>query len=1371
MDLKRINSLTGKKRFLLNYFNFQSIQAARREITGSDIAIYNYLKDEYNTIIEPVIELNKKNKAKNKRHKINYLKDFNVEAGYDNDKSKRKSERQMLYQSSLANKFFVLNFPKNMNACLKAISNKNETDVMFAYRNMINRRKNKVNQYSFEVNSIQDMKNKLLQLYLRQKNAFKISIQFSFVFEIVTEKNNIINYSYKVFHANSNKFYKEAALITNKEQLQRLMNTLNFDNIYNYIYSMRPSSAENIIGVTTLDVKIFDMNYRIGANIDLPKYILDSRSIISMDKSINNMCFWNCLAYHKLKDKRCFAIGKDLFQKFYNHKSNKNYLGFDIYNELEKFESQFKIGVNIFELGEYIEKENKYIYNDLRLTDIEDDKINLLLFKNHFCYIKDLSALEKTLFKCDKCGHLFCDSKDLKKHQPICGKEKTDTFVYFPQVYEPERNLILQYNEIFDCNCDFKYENFIVFDFESILLKVNKQTSKNMKITNKHQAVSVSIYSNVRGFEEPIFIENSEPKYLIKQMFEVFNLIALKVQGSMTEKYKPLYDKIDLLKESRQKCKFAQRLDDYVNHVPVIGFNSGFYDINLNIVEFINEMKNDKITSIKNGNSYKALIAGNLKFLDICQYLPPGYNLDTYVKAFNPNGMKKSIFPYEYLDSYDKLDEDINVLSQKHFYSSLKNKNISVVEWNEFLENKVNYEWRTIRDLLKFYNNLDVKPFLEAIVNHKNFFYDLGIDMFKDGFSLPALAEKIMFSYELKDFNETFINQHLKPNYKIDVYANINNKLKGYKEQDIQTNRYNENMFIVRADVCNTIFKQGGKCLYCWKRCYEDDWSLDRIDNIYGHNSDNCVLSCIACNKQRSDMLYKIFYRKKALVRYSFNNPLIYLIDEANKEVFYKLKQNITGGASIVFHRHHEVDVTRIKRPVYSEGQWRQGNDGKVVKNITGYDANALYLWCIGRDMLNGVLKYETYEGNNMDTFINDFEFGMLEVDIYTPKELYNFMGEFPLIFKNIEYEVPDDNGKMKKERKLISSFKGEKILIKSDRLKWLLSKGLKVSKIHGYIKAKRGKIFEKFVQVVSDFRRKGDVDKKFAIIAEMWKLVGNSAFGRTGMNKNKFYKTVYGDEHVYNKEVARQYFRDANEYGDVYEITKDKRKTMQNIPIQVACSIYDDSKLKMSSFYYDCVDKYLSREDYQYIEMDTDSAYMALTGEFESMIKPGMKDEFIKDRNNWFLRNDTDEHMKFDKRVAGLFKPEFVGRGIVALTSKSYYVKGFDSKDKLSSKGIQQSNNDLSYELYKKVLFEDEKHVAKNKGFRILNNKQVCNELIYVNDNEGNNTLIIRNHNTDETQTGRTIYMYELEKTGLTAKYNKRVILDDKVSTVPLDI
>lgn len=160
------------------------------------------------------------------------------------------------------------------------------------------------------------------------------------------------------------------------------------------------------------------------------------------------------------------------------------------------------------------------------------------------------------------------------------------------------------------------------------------------------------------------------------------------------------------------------------------------------------------------------------------------------------------------------------------------------------------------------------------------------------------------------------------------------------------------------------------------------------------------------------------------------------------------------------------------------------------------------------------------------------------------------------------------------------------------------------------------------------------------------------------------------------------------------------------------------------------------------------------------------MREEFERDKYNWFLRTDTPEHKAFDKRKPGLFKPEFVGKAIVALSSKSYYVKGFDDKDKLSSKGIQKCNNDLNYEAYKNVLFKNEPHTVKNKGFIILNDKQTSNIKVMKDGKE-----VWINNNTDETQKGRGIYTYEVEKTGLTQKYDKRRVLGDKVSTVPLEL
>ena len=75
-------------------------------------------------------------------------------------------------------------------------------------------------------------------------------------------------------------------------------------------------------------------------------------------------------------------------------------------------------------------------------------------------------------------------------------------------------------------------------------------------------------------------------------------------------------------------------------------------------------------------------------------------------------------------------------------------------------------------------------------------------------------------------------------------------------------------------------------------------WSLDRSNCNLAHLSDNCVIACMDCNRQRKVTLMYKFYRRKALIRWSKTHHSIHLIDEENKEAFYKLKNNIVGGPS-----------------------------------------------------------------------------------------------------------------------------------------------------------------------------------------------------------------------------------------------------------------------------------------------------------------------------------------------------------------------------------------------------------------------------------------------------------------------------------------
>ena len=87
--------------------------------------------------------------------------------------------------------------------------------------------------------------------------------------------------------------------------------------------------------------------------------------------------------------------------------------------------------------------------------------------------------------------------------------------------------------------------------------------------------------------------------------------------------------------------------------------------------------------------------------------------------------------------------------------------------------------------------------------------------------------------------------------------------------------------------------------------------------------------------------------------------------------------------------------------------------------------------------------------------------------------------------------------------------------------LEWYIDHGLVVDKIYGYIECKRCQTFNKFGELVCDERRKGDAEPELKIIGEEMKNIGNignSAFGRTAMNKSKHTKITFKDKIQYKR-------------------------------------------------------------------------------------------------------------------------------------------------------------------------------------------------------------------------------------------------------------
>ena len=154
-----------------------------------------------------------------------------------------------------------------------------------------------------------------------------------------------------------------------------------------------------------------------------------------------------------------------------------------------------------------------------------------------------------------------------------------------------------------------------------------------------------------------------------------------------------------------------------------------------------------------------------------------------------------------------------------------------------------------------------------------------------------------------------------------------------------------------------------------------------------------------------------------------------------------------------------------------------------------------------------------------------------------------------------------------------------------------------------------------------------------------------------------------------------------------------------------------------MLKFYYDFIDKYIDRSDFEMCQMDTDSNYFAFSeDDIEKLIKPEMREEYQRDKIN-FLTSESEEfhptfqvdgvqftYKMYDKRKPGLFKVECKKDKIVSLCSKMYCSSDITEKEiKYSCKGIQHQNNDITYRRFENVLLHGAKDTAINKGFRYV--------------------------------------------------------------------
>ena len=106
--------------------------------------------------------------------------------------------------------------------------------------------------------------------------------------------------------------------------------------------------------------------------------------------------------------------------------------------------------------------------------------------------------------------------------------------------------------------------------------------------------------------------------------------------------------------------------------------------------------------------------------------------------------------------------------------------------------------------------------------------------------------------------------------------------------------------------------------------------------------------------------------------------------------------------------------------------------------------------------------------------------------------------------------------------------------------------------------------------------------------------------------------------EMVVDKALMSPFFDNLEELGGAYEIKEFKQTVMIKRWHQCGIAVYQLAKLRMLEFYYEFLNKFFNRKDFEFYYMDTDSFYLATSSDsLDDTVRSEMKKTYEGDREN----------------------------------------------------------------------------------------------------------------------------------------------------------
>ena len=603
-----------------------------------------------------------------------------------------------------------------------------------------------------------DLHEPLRELFDQQTTAFKLNCSFGFVLR--EKESGRLRY----YHASNNccgRYMEEPSLITNRGDFDRFLERIHQPDILQWAIAQRPNSdwvCERVTNATFFVNKI--VQHPIGCvGVILPDYVTNNKAIVGLAKDEHgaiyndNLCLFRCLGLH---------LGRDV-TTLYEEYTDQPVWKFEgvVIDELLKVESVFEVNIVVYNLRE----ESAQLVR--RSLGKHDNTMYVNLYGTHFSYIQDMKSYSHS-YMCSKCENsLWKYPSLLKRHELTC--EAGVRHVYNGGVYHPPPSVFERLDDegiVVDEGLRY-YPYRATFDFECFFTGDNLPAdTDHVQWVARHVPLSVSVASNVPGYEPALcFVTDGDADKLVGCMMTRLNTISDAAFASLLPLYADVLADLDARKYAwEEDIKEAEEEEEeeaeggrnnpyktligqllgWLRQLPVIGFNSGKYDLNMIKRSFVPLLISNNAAVIKRQNTYMCLYTDELKFVDICNYLAPGVSYAKYLTAYGCE-LGKGHFPYEYMDDLQKLDER-SLPPQSAFYSRLKNEGISDTDYAACQALWRDNGMETLREYLIWYNNRDVTPFLDAIAKQAGFYRDRNIDMFKDGISVPGLTLLYLFT-------------------------------------------------------------------------------------------------------------------------------------------------------------------------------------------------------------------------------------------------------------------------------------------------------------------------------------------------------------------------------------------------------------------------------------------------------------------------------------------------------------------------------------------------------------------------------------------------------------------------------------------------